>query len=391
MNQRITFLSALLVCLLCFSLSLNGQEKASFVSESGKEQQEEEKLDLSFLTPGITYSFSQGENEELQIFPVSFCETDLTPLYYVFNPMDENTPPVTKRESPPDEILFKGGQNFKSTSASQYYSGMFSSASPEWYWAFNYYYTSFTNLLNEKGAAGFRIESIDIYPDLSNTNSLYAATWTRDGLGWAWALNYSTSQFVTLLNSHGTAGRRVTDIEFDRRSRLFGGVWSVDGKGWYWAFNYDFTAFSQILQTQQSEGRRPIDLQVYLNDAGTGWLYAGVWINNSEGYSWSWALNQTWDQFQTLLTQNGAANRRIIDYEVYHTSQGNRYCGAWVNDGNAWAYSLNFSDRTEFINQINSWYNNNNLRPVSFEMYTDLSSSVEEFVTAEKHYELVHN
>ena len=59
------------------------------------------------------------------------------------------------------------------------------------------------------------MESLDIYPDLNNISSLYAATWIRDSYGWAWRLNYLNNKFVEQLNSLGNQGFRITDIEFE--------------------------------------------------------------------------------------------------------------------------------------------------------------------------------
>ena len=277
--------------------------------------------------------------------------------------------------------------------ASVRYSGMFMTGYYEGYWAFEHNHDDFINLLNTmSNDEGMRIESIDIYPNATNTESRYGGTWLDDDKGWAWALSYSSNDFVDLLNSYGTAGKRITDIEFDIRSRLYGGVWIEDGKGWAWGLNFSESDFLQQLQIQKDANRRPVDFRIYPNLVGTDFLYAGVWVDNSsDNYAWRWVVGYNWTDFQILLNEQNADSKRLIDYEVYKTASGARYAGCWVNDGENSAYALNFDDRNAFVTQINTFQNDYTLRPVSFEMYTDISSAVEDEPVVIRDFELSQN
>jgi len=345
------------------------QTSAGITSSSKGNQEKFQPLDLSSLSSKTTYAFAAGSNEPLRIQPVNASEAFLTPTHAIMGDLLEQQSFDAIAES---AHLNQGQIQEPSAiaAANIFYSGMFSNASSQWNWLFNADLNNFLNELQRQRNAGLRIESMDIYSNTDYTGGLYAATWTRDNLGWAWALDYSNNDFVNHLNTYGQQGYRITDIERHPLTQQFGGVWIIDGKGWYWALNATQAQLSQLVQEQQNVGRRLIDLHVYTS-ADHFTLFAGVWVSNSDGYAWAWTINQPWESFQTLLNQHGAANRRLIDYEVYGTTQGVRYAGIWVGDGRAWAYSVNFSDQTSFANQIESWRNNNNLRPISFAMFTN--------------------
>ncbi|MBD3288433.1 T9SS type A sorting domain-containing protein, partial [candidate division KSB1 bacterium] len=106
--------------------------------------------------------------------------------------------------------------------------------------------------------------------------------------------------------------------------------------------------------------------------------YAGVWCGNQEQHGWAWALNYDWNEFSNLLDQYNSDGYRLIDYEKYMTSGGMRYGGVWVKDGTAGGYSINYSNQSDFSSRIESRKNDDNFRPVKFEMYTDLATSVEQ-------------
>ncbi|HEX9971208.1 MAG TPA: hypothetical protein VGD14_03980, partial [bacterium] len=350
MRQSTKLLLTIVIALVIVGEICSAQERSAATSGPVRMNEVLPELDLSLLAPGVTYSFSAGSDEPLTIQPLRQLAKQLMPMHDEFEGYkraeraEQSTLVPNKMQVSSDRSLLKGGMIAEQTATSTavtYYSGMFATASVEWYWALDHNYSSFQDLLNARGNAGFRIESIDIYPTITNTDSRYAGIWQRDNLGWAWVLNYLENDFIALLNSHGQQGRRIVDIEFDTRARLYGGVWIVDGKGWYWALNFNDTQISQALQDQKTAGRRLIDFRVYPNANNTAFLYAGVWIDNTEGYAWAWALNFEWTNFVTELNQQAAANSRLIDYEIYQTSQGPRYAGIWVNDGQAWAYVLN--------------------------------------------------
>lgn len=397
MRHCTKLLLAILFAFVIIGEICSAQERSAGTSGPVRMNEALPELDLSILAPGVTYSFSAGSDEPLKIQPLRQLAKQLMPMYDEFEGYQRAeqfalSPNKTQMSS--DRSLLKRGMIAKQTAtstATTYYSGMFATASVEWYWALDHNNSSFQSLLTARGNDGFRIESIDIYPTITNTDSRYAGIWKRDNLGWAWGLNYSESDFIALLNSHGQQGRRIVDIEFDTRARLYGGVWIVDGKGWYWALNFNDTQISQALQDQKTAGRRLIDFRVYPNANNTAFLYAAVWVNNTEGYAWAWALNFEWTNFVTELNTQAAANSRLIDYEIYQTSQGPRYAGIWVNDGQAWAYVLNDNSQASFVNEIDTLKTKYNLQPVSFEMFTDFSSGVENKPSQIEDYVLEQN
>ncbi len=341
---------------------------------SGKAEDVRISADPVSLENGIVYSATAASEGEIQITPLNYVEMNLSPVIVEF----ENQSKELK--------IYEGKETFNKfndigdaadvASGSISYSGIFMTAGNDWYWAYNHSYDGIVNLLNSRRDAGFRIESLDVYPEADNASSMYAATWAKDGKGWAWALEYNYADFLTLLETYKNEGRRITDIEFDKRNRNWGGVWITDTKVWRWAINYSYNDFLQLLEDQKNEGNRPIDLNIYPNSSGSAFLYAGVWCGNPEQYGWAYAFNYSWSDFSNLLDQYHADGYRLIDYEKYMASSGMLYGGLWVKDGVGGGYSINYSDQAEFSGRIQSRKDDDNMRPIKFEMYTDLATSV---------------
>jgi hypothetical protein len=254
---------------------------------------------------------------------------------------------------------------------------MFKKTSSGWYSSIDNDYNSMIDKLAERKNDGYRIEGFDVYPSSDNSASLYAGTWVKDGIGWAWALDYGYDEFLDLLNTYKNEGRRIADVEFDKRNRNWSGVWISDSKAWRYALNYPYNDFLDLMESQENAGNRPIDLNVYTNTNNTAFLYAGVWVGNSDNYGWAWALNYKWSDFSQLLDNYNNDGYRLIDYEKYVTSSGMRYAGVWVDDDVVGGYSINYDSRTEFLNRIDA-RKNDNMRPVKFEMYTDLETAIQD-------------
>lgn len=327
------------------------------------------------LESGVLYSATASSDEAMQITPLHDVELNLTPVIVEF---DNQSKELKVYEQEETLNLFNDiGDVSDAAVGSISYSGMFATAGNDWYWAYNHSYEGIQNLLNSRKDAGYRIESFDVYPDVDNASSKYAATWAKDGQGWAWGLNYSYDNFLALLDTYKNEGHRITDLEFDKRSRNWGGVWITDTKAWRWAINYSYTDFLQLLNEQQNEGNRPIDLNIYPNSDFSAFLYAGVWRGNPEQYGWVYAFNYSWSEFNDLLDQYYTNGYRLIDYEKYVSSSGMLYGGLWVKDGVGGGYSINYSDQAEFSARIESRKNDDNMRPIKFEMYTDVSTAIE--------------
>jgi hypothetical protein len=363
-----------LVFFVIFSTSQIVTSASKVTDTSEQSEVSQNPADQISLESGAVYSATAASDGDIQIMPLDYLELNLSPVIVEFTAHSDELKIYEEIET---FNKFNGtGDVADAALGSMSYSAMFETASNDWYWAYNHEYNGILDLLNSRKEAGFRIESFDVYPDVDNASSKYAATWVKDGQGWAWALNYESDDFLNLLETYKNEGRRITDLEFDKRSRNWGGVWISDTKAWRWAINYSYNDFLQLLNEQKNEGNRPLDLNIYPNASGSAFLYAGVWCGNPEQHGWAYAFNYSWSDFSDLLDQYHADGYRLIDYEKYMASSGMLYGGLWFKDGVGGGYSINYSDQAEFSGRIQSRKDDDSMRPMKFEMYTDLATSV---------------
>ncbi len=252
------------------------------------------------------------------------------------------------------------------------YSALFEQRSGGYAWRYNYPWSSFQTELTTLGNQGFRIENLDTYGFTSVFN--YAGTWTMDGQGWSWALNYSNvSDFVTLLNNWPLGTTRYRPIDFAIHPNLNSNVWYgavavADNVGFVWLINEtNFSAFTTWITNQYSSSRRLVDLEMYRNPAGGSFNYAG--ISESGTYQQTVWINQDWATFlsthNTIVSQGG----RLIDYAAYSVDQSDmRYAGLWNYDGVGSGWVLNYLDQNNFNSQVNSQVALGRL-PIMIEVY----------------------
>lgn len=249
-----------------------------------------------------------------------------------------------------------------------YYTMILESRTYNWAWYLNYDWGNFQERLNTLANQGFRIENFDAY----GRNVLnYAGTWTSDGAGWAWVLNYtSLNDFINILNDWSNSSPRYRPIDFTINpvgSQLyFGAVAKSDQLGFSWIINENLSNnFITWINNQYNSGRRLVEIQLYRNSSGT-FMCAG--ISKDAFFPQQIGFNLSYSEFQNLNSQYNGQGYRLVDFDQYYVNNTLYFAGLWNNDGIGAAWIVNSHDVTNFQNTISN-YINLGFKPIMIDVY----------------------
>jgi len=191
------------------------------------------------------------------------------------------------------------------------------------------------------------------------------------GVGWASLRDLTSSQFSRKFQEYKDKGYLV--IDFDARplgsSARYSMVLRKNSDNRKWALYRDLTSqgFSTRWQEFVDKGYRLLDMECYTINGAL--RYAGIWVENKEGYAWSSKRNLTSDQYGTYFQEQKNKGFRLIDMEAYSTDHGTRYAAIWVKnkEGLLWAQLRNMS-RTTYNQEVTSRLNAGYLM-VDYESY----------------------
>lgn len=235
-------------------------------------------------------------------------------------------------------------------------------------WYLNYDWTNFQERLTTLGNQGYRIENIDTYGrNIFN----YAGTWTQDGKGWAWVLNYtSLNDFVNVLNNWPNSSPRYRPIDFSispSGSQLYyGAVAIADNLAFNWIFNENNSnTFITWINNQYNSGLRLVEIQLYRNTSGT-FMCGG--ISKPGSFAQQVAFNINYNEFINLNNQYNNSGYRLVDFDQYYVNGQLLFGGLWNNDGIGGAWTLNEHNVTTFQNTINNFIGNG-FKPMVLDVY----------------------
>ena len=173
---------------------------------------------------------------------------------------------------------------------------------------------------------------------------------TPDSVSWASRSNMTSDDFADEFAERKDNGYMLTDIEVnevDGKQRV-SGVWqkNLDGRKWAEYRNMTHEKFSERWNEFNDKGYRLIDQESYV--LGGNRYYAGIWIENVEGYKWKSYRNLTNAGYVELF--NNSKDEYIpVDIEAYTVGGSPRYACAWVeNKENLQWYSFRGLSDSEF-------------------------------------------
>jgi CubicO group peptidase (beta-lactamase class C family) len=197
--------------------------------------------------------------------------------------------------------------------------------------------------------------------------------WNSDNRGWAEWRNLTHEQFSAKWSEYADAGYRLIDQEayLLDGSRYYAGIWIENKEGYGWASFRNLTTeqFSEKFNEYKND-YIIIDVEAY--PTGDGLRYAMVWVRNAANLDWVEWRNLTSEQFAEKFDQY-QADYRVWDIESYQANGVQYYAGIWIenSNGRGWAEYRDMS-ATGFRNR---WYRLRDLgyRLVDYEIYPSAS------------------
>jgi CubicO group peptidase (beta-lactamase class C family) len=237
-------------------------------------------------------------------------------------------------------------------------------------------WASVRNLTSAQFSADFAARKndsilIDIEVDEINGQERVSGVWqaNTENRGWAEFRNLTSAQFSDKWNELRDAGYRLIDQESYTLGgqRYYAGIWIENTEGYAWASYRNATSaeFSAHFQ-QYKDDYLMIDFEAY--DVGGSTRYAAAWVENTAGLSWVERRDLTSAQFSDYFDQY-KDTYRVHDIESYQVNGEQRYAAIWVENQNDRGW-LEHRDMTE-DQYRNRWVRNRDLgyRLTDFEVY----------------------
>lgn len=170
-----------------------------------------------------------------------------------------------------------------------------------------------------------------------------------DEVSWTSVRDMTGSVFGDYFGTKKKQGYMVVDLEVDvidgeyRVGAIFKS--NTDSRAWKSLRNLTSDEFHEEWLEAREDGLRPVDQETYVFD-GTRY-YAGVWIENSEGYDWASYRNVTGEVYGERFERYRDAGFMPVDVEAYETGVGMRYAAVWVEnaEGHAWEQWRNLTSQ----------------------------------------------
>jgi len=230
----------------------------------------------------------------------------------------------------------------------------------------------FSEAFDDYRQRGYVMVDVDAYPDGGSTR--YAMVWqeNKDGRGWAEHRDMTSEGYNERWEAYKAKGFRPLDVEAYRNGGSWAGIWVENTEGFAWSSHrgLDSDAYGKLFDEKQAAGFRLVDVEVY--DTSSGLRYAAIWYQNTDKRAWAQLRGLTREQYQQEVDSRSAQGMRVVDFESYKTSSGQRYAAIWEpSQGLA---SQTRTDRTE-KEFANLWrqYRDEGYRLADFERYDTAS------------------
>lgn len=239
-------------------------------------------------------------------------------------------------------------------------------------WLFKRDLTSaqFSAAYADYSSKGYLMTDIDAYAQGSSTR--YAMLWRKntDHRGWAIRRDLTSAEFSSYWNTYTGQGMRLVDVEaYPLNGQIrWAGIWVQNKENINWSSHRGLTSaeFSTLFQSKSNAGWRVMDIDIY--NTSNGLRYNSIWQANPEQTPWAERRDLSRSQYDAELAARSAAGFQLIDFESYSSPSGQSYAGIW--EKKAGLASQVRTDRTaqEFTNL---WYQyiDEGYRLVDFERY----------------------
>lgn len=199
----------------------------------------------------------------------------------------------------------------------------------------------------------------------------FAFVWQPRSGAWEEHRDLTAAAFDQQSQTYRNAGSRLSDFEayMTGAGMRYAGVWVANVGGINWSSDYDMTGaeYGTAFQNFRNSGYRLVDMEAYQTPSGL--RYAAVWYRSCDNTDWRQWRDMTRTYYQGRVDSLSALGFRVIDFESYQTSGGQRYAAIWqkVPASRAWAVR---TDRTlKWFLNYHQQYVDEGLRLIDFESY----------------------
>lgn len=228
----------------------------------------------------------------------------------------------------------------------------------------------FSNLFSKYSRQKLMMIDVDAYP--VDGKLRYSMVWREntDGRGWYEYRDMSSAEYHNKWLEMRDKGYRPLDVEnyyLDGRS-FWAGIWVENVEGWGWLSKRGLTSagHAQLFDDMSKRGYRIIDIEV--NNTAKGLRYSSIWYENVDGRPWIQLRDMTRQQYQDNVDNYQPDGFMVVDYESYQVGNKQLYAAIWEQKpGFAWQV------RTDRVEQqyTNLWhqYADEGYRLIDFERY----------------------
>lgn len=228
----------------------------------------------------------------------------------------------------------------------------------------------FSDKFAEYSRQNLMMIDVDAYP--VDGALRYSMVWqtNTDKRGWYEYRDMTSAEYHTKWEELRDKGYRPLDVEnyaLNGKS-YWAGIWVQNVEGWGWLSKRGLTSaeHAQLFDDMSRRGYRIVDIEV--NNTSQGLRYSSIWYENVDGRPWIQLRDMTRDVYQDYVDDYSKKGFRVVDFESYDSERGQLYAAIWEQKpGFAWQVR---TDRTrqEFVNLWHQ-YEDEGYRLIDFERY----------------------
>ena len=191
--------------------------------------------------------------------------------------------------------------------------------------------SNFTKKFNEYKKKGYMIIDVDAYN--VGTSVRYSMIWREntDKRGWAEFRDMTSGSYNKKWEEYRKKGYRPLDIESYRINgkQKYAGIWVQNKEGYSWSSKRNLTAkaYGDYFKSQKAKGRRIADMEAY--QTGGGLRYAAIWIQNKDNIPWAQFRDMSRNSYQKKINEFSKKGYIVVDYESYSSSGKRLYAAIW--------------------------------------------------------------
>jgi len=228
----------------------------------------------------------------------------------------------------------------------------------------------FSAKFSEHQKAGYLLIDSDAYETRSGIR--YSMVWRKntDKRGWGAYRDMTSDQYNAKWTDFKKKGYRPHDIESYRINgkQRYAGIWVQNKEKVGWSSKRNLTAkgYSEYFKEQSGKGYRVIDIEVYSTSKGT--RYAAIWIENKANIKWAQYRDMDRKNYQAKVDDFGKKGYLMVDYESYKIGSKQYYAAIWEKRS---GYAVQVRTNRTALQYANLWreYRDKGYRLVDFERY----------------------